>query len=407
MMHARGKPTNATPGTGTKTAETLALYRRLQSLCGTPHWLVGVTERYDAYTARAVGTKNDGLTPVYAGPVPPTGRKPVAEFYALTGRYPTMCMWEYVDPTQPAAADGVTGAEMHETMIADMIAFGAMGGIICVSDHWGSPAKTYGLACRMDDVAGTQYDAAAQSIPLILTGGAQRAQLTNHVTRFAAAIARLVHPTTGAKLPVIFRPMHEPNSNSFWWASAQDASFKSNGNINATRQSDYKTLWQDLVALVNAAGGTNILWQWNVNCYQSGQGNGTKNSVNAYSGWYPGDSYVDLVSGDYYSDGDDTPSDRFSISGTEIQASVSALLSIAAAAGKPVSLAEIGALQAFGSRANLPERWGREMESSPVLRSLYGAGLWRPPWGPEAGQPSNASLARMAASPYCLTLDKL
>lgn len=394
MRMAYGKPPRGTPGTGTKTAATVALYRRLQGLCGSPYWLSGVTERYDA-----------GPTSTY--PVPSTGRKPVAEFQRITGRKPATCTWEYVDPTQPAGTDGVTGAVMHETMIADMIAFGAAGGIICIGDHWGNPLLAGGLAVRMDNTAATGW-AATNPIPSILSGGAQRAQLTDYVTRACAMLARLIHPTTGAKLPVVWRPMHEPNSKSFWWASSTNSS-STDDLIDATRQSNYVTLFQELVALFNAGGADNVLWQWNLNIFQAGKeasntGTITDNAVRPYSGWYPGDAYCDIVSGDYYNDGTDSPADRMAIGGTKTQESIAALNAIAAVAGKPVTLAECGAQQAFGTRVDFPSRWGLEMATSQTLRSCYGMNFWRPPWGPAEGQASNAGLQTMVQSPYCITL---
>lgn len=365
------------------TAETKARYAEMLNLCGTPHWLTEVAERYD----------DESDTPDSPA-VPPTGRKSVAEFYGLTGRYPASCQYEYVDPLQPAGADGVTGAVMHETMRQDMIAFARMGGRIGIQDHFGSPAVS-NLAVRMDNSSLTGWSS-TNYIPQVLSGGAKEADLLAYLDRLAVFFNGLVNPDTGAKIPVAYRPMHEANSRSFWWAGE-------------TRQADYITLWRKIVDYLRTTKGvTNVIYVWALNAYKgsSADPNGyTLNSSYAYSTWYPGDTYVDVVGLDYYNDGPITASDQFFITGSGVMASFVAAQAIAGTACKPVTLAELGFQQAAGVKSDIWEAVGKQMQSA--LAFCYGAGFWRPPWGPKAGDSNTASLVRMTESPYCLTLDKL
>lgn len=383
---ARGKPPGVALVTSGATAETKKLYASMLGLCGTPYWKIGVHERYDA------------LSPY---PVPNTGRKPVDEFFQITGRYPASCQYEYVAASQPTGADGATGAAQHETMRQDMIAFARIGGTIGINDHFGNP-NLGSMSNRMDSL--TQGYVSSSPIPLVLTGGPQEARLLAYLDELAVFFNGLVNPDTGAKIPVLYRPMHEVNSNSFWWASSQAGSSSA---VDATRQADYVTLWQKIVDYLRTTKGvTNVIYVWSLNAAMVGaKGTITDNASFPYSGWYPGDSYVDVCSLDFYNDGADSAADRMSIAGLPVRQSFDAICAIAGTAGKAVTLAEAGFEQVAGTRVDIWENAGKEMEQ--VLRVCYGMGLWRPPWGPALGQASNDSLRRMAASRYCLTLDKL
>lgn len=391
---AGGKPPGAALITPGATAATRQRYAEMLALCGTPYWMPGVTERYDAAVPNLqVGTDGEGQ-PIYSPTVPPTGRKPAAEFFQITGRYPAVVQYEYVDPLQPAASDGVTGAVMHETMRQDMIAFARLGGRIGIQDHWGNP-NVSNMAVRMDAAALTGYNG-TNHIPLVLTGGAKETDLLAYLDRLAAFFNGLVNPDTGELIPCEYRPMHEPNSQSFWYAGPD-------------RRADYITLWRKVVDYLRTTKGcTNVLYvlALNANKGSAADPSGyTNNATYAYSTWYPGDTYVDVVGLDVYNDGPVVPADQFRITGASTMSSWDAALTIAGAASKAVALTEIGFLQAGADRPDIWAEVGQQIEGS--LSFCCAAGFWRPPWGPALGQASNDSLRRMAASRYCLTLDKL
>jgi hypothetical protein len=78
-----------------------------------------------------------------------------------------------------------------------------------------------------------------------------------------------------AGVPVIYRPLHESNNNYMWWTKkGSDA---------------YKKLFQLEFKLMTAKTH-NLIWVFN------GMASGQSTPL---SQWYPGDNFVDVVSGDY------------------------------------------------------------------------------------------------------------
>jgi beta-mannanase len=103
---------------------------------------------------------------------------------------------------------------------------------------------------------------------------------------------------------VIWRPFIELNGRWSWWPGQNPA--------------DFKIIWQQMHDYFAANGVTNVLWLFNVN---------TSASSAAVTSWYPGDTYVDIVSLDAYPPtvGQDTP-----------------VYDALVATGKPVMYAEAG-----------------------------------------------------------------
>jgi mannan endo-1,4-beta-mannosidase len=80
-----------------------------------------------------------------------------------------------------------------------------------------------------------------------------------------------------AKIPVIWRPLHEAAGGWFWWGAKGAA--------------PCKKLWQVMFdRMVNVNGLHNLIWVW------------TREPDD--DAWYPGDEYVDIVGRDIYRDGD-------------------------------------------------------------------------------------------------------
>ncbi len=80
-----------------------------------------------------------------------------------------------------------------------------------------------------------------------------------------------------AKIPVIWRPLHEAAGGWFWWGAKGAA--------------PCKKLWQIMFdRMVNVNGLHNLIWVWT-----------REHNDDA---WYPGDEYVDMVGRDIYRDGD-------------------------------------------------------------------------------------------------------
>jgi mannan endo-1,4-beta-mannosidase len=106
---------------------------------------------------------------------------------------------------------------------------------------------------------------------------------------------------------VIWRPFIELNKNWSWWSSSE-----------GTQQATFQLLWQQMHTYFAANGVTNVLFMFNVN-----DGDSTADVTS----WYPGASYVDVVSIDAY-----PPSMSYD----------PAVYAALTATGKPLIYAEVG-----------------------------------------------------------------
>ena len=361
---------SAAPCTANVTAETLALFKRLCDLSGAQEFMIGGYDRFDV----------SGLAP--------NGYDAEADFFNMTGRYPAMMRYEWQHPNSyannvPAAA----GSAAYVTMRAAIVAHHERGGYINLDDFCGNPTTAGGLRATFSDNSyGTRSGSPCAAV---LPGGANDADFVAYAAELATFFNGLLD-SHGRKIPVIFRPLHEANLPGFWWAGVD-------------RQSDYKLVWQRLVTLLKAAGVTNVLYCWNL---MSGEtGSGQANADSAYSGWWPGDDYVDVVSLDFYSDGAYSATTSYSMLGAANRANWKAVETIAAPSGKPLALAEVGYQYASNEGPDTWERAGEEIRTAFRVASFVN--VWRPTWGPRSGSVGAASFSRMCARPYCLTLDKI
>lgn len=80
-----------------------------------------------------------------------------------------------------------------------------------------------------------------------------------------------------ARIPVLWRPLHEPPGNWFWWHTAGGQ--------------QYVALWRHMYNyLVNVRGLNNLIWVFS----------GADNSGYRDPNWYPGNEYVDIIGVDGY-----------------------------------------------------------------------------------------------------------
>jgi mannan endo-1,4-beta-mannosidase len=138
-----------------------------------------------------------------------------------------------------------------------------------------------------------------------------------------------------ARIPVLFRPMHENNGNFFWWGGRP--------GMGGTAEL-YRQVYARMVYVHHL---DNLLWVWN----QNGPA-----PVGEFINFFPGHKYADIISYDNYS----PLGDRYYY---EL---------LALADGKPVALGEIGQPFApellntqsrwvyFTGWSNIFERWGDE-----------------------------------------------
>ena len=255
--------------------ETLALYRYLRWLKGRPCVIWGVSDRLDIETP--LGRMKESRT----------------AFTTQTGRVPALLQVEYHDSNwttgwtggwtggasgtgTPADGPANTAAEISAALTA-----GVKG--IAVNVHMGNPVtgalSRQGQDGGQDGRPGYQYDRSESPVAAILNGGAQYAQFTAWLDRFYDWAMALVYPVghahAGARVPIIFRPFHECNGVTFWWAGSD-------------RRSDLKTVWQQMVDYLKAKAPalTNVLFAMHMD-------SGDATMLQNWDLWYPGNSYVD------------------------------------------------------------------------------------------------------------------
>lgn len=158
----------------------------------------------------------------------------------------------------------------------------------------GAPSPSWG-----GSVQGELSDAQWQE--LITSDSPLHRRWEKYVDTAAAFLKQL----QDARVPVLWRPMHENNGDFFWWGGRPGA--------YGTQQL-YREMYN---RMVNVHHLDNLLWVWN----QNGPAPGGE-----FYGYFPGQPFVDVVSYDSYRE----LSDRY----------YHELLTIAD--GKPIALGEVG-----------------------------------------------------------------
>ncbi|MCM2416183.1 glycosyl hydrolase [Streptomyces sp. RKAG290] len=125
-----------------------------------------------------------------------------------------------------------------------------------------------------------------------------------------------------AGIPVLFRPLHEMNEGWAWWGGRSGA----NGSAR---------LFQITHDYLESKGLDNIVWVWNVKDTDANNGSA------GVAGFYPGDNYADVASLDPWVHS--WPGSNW----------YQALLDVAH--GKPISLAEVGAVPTPAQLASQPQ----------------------------------------------------
>lgn len=361
------------PTVAAATAETRSLYRYIKSFCGRDEFIFGAHDRFDD---PALAPNAHGYLDIYQ---------------SIGGRKPAMMQWEYVDIQQADDGAGSTGVVRQANLLAAMRAFADAGGINMLHDHMGHPLTSTLSRSMLPNSAqggsnaGSSWDTTAGGLAAINTGGAQEAQFLAYLDRLAAFIALLGRP-------VVLRLFHEVNGNWFFWGGASNAT-------------TFKAVWIKMYNYLTVTKGlTNVLFCLSLSGSDTA-GSITDNANQAYSQWYPGDAYVDIVSIDYYNDRAWANTGvLWSLARKTLREGVDALNVIAAPGGKPLLFAEAGYASASPQKADLWELVGSDMAA--IYRDCAALGLWRAPWGPDASHASAPSLRTLMGKDYCITLDK-
>lgn len=180
-----------------------------------------------------------------------TANEELAKIQSWTGKTPAVRGYDFMDVINSWGAPHAT----------EGLAWGKSGGIVTLNWHWRLGGK---------DFYSPAYHAGGTSFPAgdpatNATINADLKKLGDELQKFA-----------DAKIPVLWRPLHEPPGNWFWWHDGGPDQFKK--------------LWIHMYDyLVNTRNLHNLIW-----VYSSSDG-GTSNAA-----WYPGNKYVDIVGVDGY-----------------------------------------------------------------------------------------------------------
>jgi mannan endo-1,4-beta-mannosidase len=226
---------------------------------------------------------------------PNAGSRWTDRTYDLTGKYPGL-FGEDFGFSGEDDKDSVLG---RPGMIAEVERQYREGAVIALMWHAVRPTEDEPVGFR-DSVQGHLTDF---EFTELLTPG------TDLYQRWCAqvdAIAGYLTELRDAHVPVLFRPYHEMNGNWFWWGGRPGK----NGSAALYRQ-----LYD---RLVNAHQLDNLIWVWNVNV--------PGGSAGAFTDYFPGTDYVDVLSVDNY--GEFKPSYYDDVLGL--------------AGEKPIALAEVG-----------------------------------------------------------------
>jgi len=135
--------------------------------------------------------------------------------------------------------------------------------------------------------AGRSYDSSDRALSkLFIANRGQIAAATafwNDIDTIAAGLAKLKTPD-GTPIPVLFRPFAEFNTGKYYFHQQSSA--------------DFVTLWQQVVDYYRGKQLHNLIICWEA--WVWGSSSTTQPSQVDIAPWYPGDSYVDVVSGAFY-----------------------------------------------------------------------------------------------------------
>lgn len=192
-----------------------------------------------------------------------------------TGKLPAIMAGDLMDYSPSRAQRGARDPGEVDRLIRAA----GQGHLVSLSWHWNAPA---GLLDRVDtDRAGNRLDrrwykgfnADATNFDLARAMADARSEEHQLLLRDIDVIAGQLRKLADARVPVLWRPVHEAEARSFWWG--------------ARGPEPFVQLWRLMhERLTGHHGLHNLIWVYT----SAGQRE-----------WYPGDAYVDVLGVDVYS----------------------------------------------------------------------------------------------------------
>ena len=188
-----------------------------------------------------------------------TGIEEAQWMYDNTGKWPALTGFDYINYTRDWSTINFT------ELTDNAKAWWNENGLVTIMWHWRDPLKksdgfytkdTSFDVSKISDTNSDEYKAMIADIDVI---------------------ASYLKQLKDAKVPVIWRPLHEASGEWFWWG--------------AKGAEPCKKLWKLMFdRLVNHHQLNNLIWVW------------TSDSAGSATDWYPGEEYVDIIGMDIYSD---------------------------------------------------------------------------------------------------------
>nr|WP_306812766.1 glycosyl hydrolase [Paenibacillus soyae] len=179
------------------------------------------------------------------------------------GKLPAVAGFDLIEYSLTRAERGSSSRE-----IEDMLQWHELGGIVTLAWHWNAPAD---LVDSPDQPWWTGFYADGTTFDLQAALDDANSEGYQLLLRDIDAIAVQLKRLQEARIPVLWRPLHEAEGGWFWWG--------------AQGPEPAKALWRLLFdRLTTEHQIHNLIWIWN----------------SESPDWYPGDDTVDIVSVDSY-----------------------------------------------------------------------------------------------------------
>ena len=203
------------------------------------------------------------------------------------GDYPAVAGFEFgeVELGGRRSLDSVAFAEMAEQVKW----FYKQDGVITVSWHCVNPITAQWPGVKQPNGAGSAWEVAPLSaaglnaVQTILPGGSNHAMFNTWLDRLASNFLSW-KDDNGKLIPFIFRPWHEHSGSFFWWGKTR------------CYDEEYAALWRYTVTYLRDKGLHNILYAYNTDKVYSAE---------EFLAGYPGDEYIDMLSIDWYGQGEE------------------------------------------------------------------------------------------------------
>lgn len=185
----------------------------------------------------------------------------------------------FTAPTTPFDTLDISMEEARDLLIEEVEKRYAEGHIITLMWHGCFP--TDGDCCDGSSIWAMENRPTPETWNELVTDGTP---LNNAWKVGADKIARYLKQLQNKNIPVLWRPYHEMNGVWFWWC-------------NQKGEQGFKRLWIMMYKYFTEVHQlNNLIWVWNTNAPRDIP----NDEAFAYSDFFPGDEYVDILAADVY-----------------------------------------------------------------------------------------------------------